>query len=232
MEEAEKIEPRGIGGWLGLYVYLGIIGGIVGFFVVVMSFIVPLTPQPIFQNIIYLITSILDIWICFRILKLKANAIHYARIYLIAQLILWGLLSAVALVAFLFSLLAGKNYLRPGLEMDSLFGEALSSWIWLMYFIKSVRVRNTFPDKFEWRLSKRFSNIMDWLGAFLIVAALGSFTYAQYIKNQIKKYTVAYMREQGVNNFVEMWKIQTGETEKILEYAFKSMQESRKEDES
>ncbi len=40
------------------------------------------------------------------------------------------------------------------------------------------------------------------------------------------------MREQGVNNFVEMWKIQTGETEKILEYAFKSMQESRKEDES
>ena len=155
-----KSSLSGIGGWLLLFcVMVTIVEPIYGFSVVVSGAIVSSANSHLFRRfpqlstvffimtVVYLAWSSFSVVVGARIWKKKAGAVKLAQIYLLIRIPLGILLFVLPLIFGLPEHVLSNLFDIKG-STKALIHVFIGSIVWYLYFNKSVRVRNTFPNDF------------------------------------------------------------------------------------
>lgn len=138
-------ELKGIGGWLGLYVYMGLVVlPIIILFMVITLFgknKLPSSAQsslPWYVIVLGIVLYSMDFYAKIRILLLKKGAIRLMKKVLLALI---GFM--ILETPFTYSKIIESNGVAG---MFSTVWGILGTFIWYLYFVNSERVKNSFPE--------------------------------------------------------------------------------------
>jgi len=186
MNNTEKL--KGIGGWLGLYIFFGFMS------VLSLPVVIFVPTAVIIPNAILTIGNAIA---CYLLLKKNSNAVKFVRIVLLARMSLSAIHSLFYLANFMRTLFSGGNYYELILNIAITSGSVFSAWIWFMYFRKSVRVKLTFPEALSPEPSNQSMRLWNWVGGIVILIYLPFSVYAQVLKIQIKPIMRESIGENG-----------------------------------
>ena len=133
-KKREEERYKNVGGWLGLFVWSLLLGGPIGFVMVMYTlltgngyFIYP-TGLPIYLNIVYACLVFSEIVAAILLLRPKVSSVLFVR----GVLLLWGVFRAASIYIVMDR---GTNEIISALLAFS------TEFIWLLYFFFSKRVR-------------------------------------------------------------------------------------------
>jgi len=127
---------RGIGGWLAFYIWITLITCFLFPILRCLRLIlkdIPLTVLINFYDITGLVLHIAAFWTAMLLLLKKANAVIYAKRYLLVGAIYGGIMAVLTF----------SRSTRPDMVV-SFIGGVVTYIIWYNYFSKSKRVRSTY----------------------------------------------------------------------------------------
>ncbi len=172
MTTQDGYKKAGLGGWLAVYLVYSLIYAINYF--LEWGYVVYEWYDRVFYGIFavfYLITSL-------RLMLKRPHAVLQVKWLLTVEMITYAALMVLGAIALFIYSDAGYRLTPVALFLQETSLNALIPWIWLFYFMRSRRVRNTFgeeaasaPDPAD----KRPYASMWTLGFFLVFIFVGSY---------------------------------------------------------
>lgn len=187
MEVSNEEKLKGIGGWLGLYIFFGF------FNLIAVSFIFF---EPSVDIILGGILLVLNAVACFMLIKKNRDAVKWIRRILLATMSFDAAFLIFHLTNFTWMLFSGRNYYEHVFRIANASSGITFALIWFMYFGKSVRVKVTFPDELPFESSNQLMRLLNRAGWIVVFIYLSFSFYSLVLKSQMRP----IMRESFLKN--------------------------------